>query len=123
MVVGTHEVVAGGLAGAVGAVRLVLVGLREGRVGFGQGAVYLVGGYMQKPERSLGIGLQATKVGPHALQQVEGAHDIGLNEVLWSVDGAVHMALGGKVEDGSGLVLGQQRSEERRVGEEGRSRG
>ena len=45
---------------------------------------------------------------PGGFQQAQRADHIGLDEVFGPVDGAVHMRLGGKVDDGAGLVLGQQ---------------
>ena len=41
------------------------------------------------------------------LKQVEGADDIRLDELARAVNGAVHVALGGKVHDGIRLVLAE----------------
>ena len=112
VVVGAYQMVAGGLAGAVGAVGLVTVLLGKGRGIRCQGAVDLVGGDVQEAEGLLGLALQAVVVGAGAFQQVKGADDIGLDKVFRAVDGAVHMAFGGKVEDGAWLVLGQQTADQ-----------
>ena len=72
---------------------------------------------MQQPEGSLGAGRQAAPVGPDRLQQVEGSHDVGLDEFARSMDGAVDMRFGRKIDDGTGLVLRQQAVDQRRVAE------
>jgi hypothetical protein len=46
---------------------------------------------------------------------MEGAHDVGLDELTRPMDGAVHMALGGKVDDRARPVLGQQTRHQRRI--------
>jgi len=51
---------------------------------------------------------QTTPVAANRFKQVEGADDVGLHKVARSMDGAVHMALSRKVDDGTGLVFGQQ---------------
>ena len=63
---------------------------------------------MQEAEgRLFGFG-QGAQVSAHGFEQAEGADDVGLNEVFGAVNGAVHMAFGGKVQHGAGAVLGQQ---------------
>ncbi len=99
--------VAGGLAGAAGAVELLGLRFREGWVVPGQSAVDLVGADIQETKGSLlGLG-QGTPVGPHQFEQAEGAQDVSLDEVFGTVDGAVHMAFGSKVQHGTGGVLFQ----------------
>ncbi len=102
------QVVAGGLAGAVGAVGLVAVGLGKGGVGFGQRTVDLVGGDVQEAEGLLRFARNDGVIGSHRLQQIEGADDVGLDEVAGAVDGSVDVALGGEVHHRAGLVFGQQ---------------
>ena len=113
--------VTGGLACTVGAVGLVAVGFCKGRIGFGQRTIDLVGGDVQKPEAAFcrspplwAITLigQGRPKASHRLQQAEGAHDVGLNELTGAMDGAVHMAFGGKVDHRAGLVLGQQAADQ-----------
>ena len=50
VVIGAHQMVRSGLAGGIGAVRLVGVGFAEGRVVRREGAVNLIGGHMQEAE-------------------------------------------------------------------------
>ena len=54
-------------------------------------------------------------MGAHALQQIEGAYDVGVDELARAADGAVYVALGCKVEDGAGLVRSQQLADQGRV--------
>ena len=108
VVPGAHQVVAGGLAGAVGAVGFVAVGLGKRGIVGPQGAVDLVGADVQKTKRrALGI-RQGAPISAHRLQQAKAAHDVGLDEVFRPMDGAVHMAFGRKVEHRARTVLRQQ---------------
>jgi hypothetical protein len=63
---------------------------------------------MQQAKASFGVPLQAAPVGARSFQQTKGADDVGLDEVFGAMDGAVDVAFGGEVENGTGLVLGQQ---------------
>ncbi|MCY1451930.1 hypothetical protein D9M71_688200 [compost metagenome] len=63
---------------------------------------------MQKAQRLQCIGRQRFGVGAHGFEQVESANDIGVDECLRAVDGAIDMGLGGKIENGAGLVLFEQ---------------
>ena len=74
-----------------------------------QSAVHLIGGHLQVLLAlfpSLGIGVVPCLLG--ALQQVDGAHHVALHKDLGILDGAVHMALGGKVDDVVEIVLCKQ---------------
>ena len=127
VVEGPHEVVAGGLGGAVGTVGLVFEvlgeellavgqmvlaggGLRgEGgldAVGVGhlQGAIDLIGGDVVEALAFplLGEGLPVELRG---LQEGEGAHHVGLCEGEGVLDGAVHMALGGEMDDAVDMLV------------------
>lgn len=115
VVPGAHEVVAGGLAGRVRAVGLVLVLFGEGRVGLGERAVDLVGRHMQEAEGRLLVGRQGVPVTAHRFEQAEGAEHVGLHKVFRAVDRAIHMRFRGKVHNGTGFVLGQQAIEQRAV--------
>jgi hypothetical protein len=64
---------------------------------------------MQEAESLLFDGSQPTKEGANALKQVEGTDDVRLDELAGPVDRTVHMALCGKVDDGTRLVLRQKR--------------
>ncbi len=57
----------------------------------------------------------ALPVSTHTLQQAHRTHHVGLNEIFRSVNGAIHMTLGCKVEHGTGLVLGQELGQQRRI--------
>ena len=39
---------------------------------------------------------------------MEGANDVGLDKVFRTVDAAVYMAFGSKIDDGARLVFGEQ---------------
>ena len=115
VVPGAHQVVAGGLAGAVGAVGLVDVRFGEGGGVGGQGAVDLVGGHVQEAEGGFVVGGQLAPVAARGFEQAEGADDVGGDEVFGTVDGAVDVAFGGKVDDGARAVFGQQAIHQRAV--------
>ena len=107
VVVGAHEVVAGGLAGGIGTVRLVGVRFAERRVVQRERAVYLIGGYMQEAEGFFRFLIEPSEVGTDGFEKVECADDVCLNELARAVNRAVHMRLGGEVHDSTRLVLGE----------------
>ena len=55
---------------------------------------------------------QAAPVGARRFQQREGAFDVGANEFAGAMDGAIDVRLGGKMDDGARLPLGQQTVEQ-----------
>jgi hypothetical protein len=69
----------------------------------------------KKRKGRFGVRFKPAPVGAHAFEQVEGAHDVGVDEIAGAVNGAVHMALGGKIHHGSGLVLCQQAGDQCRI--------
>ena len=71
-----------------------------------QGAKHLIGADVQKP-KALGSALLRPVVSGR-FQQVKRAHHIGLQKLNGRMNRAVHMGLGGEVDDGPGLVQGQQ---------------
>src|SRR5699024_5790294 len=94
--------------GRIGAVGRQRGGLGEVALGT-QRAVHLVGGDLQvflARLPGLGGGVVPGFLGP--LQQVHGAHDVGLDEDLGVGDAAVHVAFGGKVDDVVEIVLLEQ---------------
>ena len=107
VVVGAHEVVAGGLAGGIGAVRLVGVGFAERRVVRRERAVDLIGGHMQEAESFFRFLIKPAKVGANGFKEVESANDVCLDELARAVNRAVHMRLGGEIHDSTRLVLGE----------------
>ena len=83
------------------------MGLIESRrVGI-QRAVDLVGTHMQETKRLFFCGWQSLPILSDDLQQPERTHHVRLDEVLRTVDGAVHMRFGSKVDDRAGLMLCQ----------------
>ena len=108
VVVGAHEMVAGGLARRVRAVGFVAVGLGEGGIMRGEGAVDFVGGDVEEAELFLGRFFELTVVRAHGFEQVEGADDVGLDEVFRTMDTAVDVRFGGEIDDGAGLVVGEE---------------
>ena len=115
MVVGPHQVIAGGFAGRVRAVGRIAMGLGKGGIGLRQRAKHLVCGNMHKAECSPVLCIQSRPIAAHRFEQVEGAHDIRLDEFTGAQNGSVHMAFGCKVQDGAGLVGRQQFGHQRRI--------
>jgi hypothetical protein len=105
VVVGTNEVIGGRLAGRVGAVRLVLLGLSEGWICRRQRSIDLVSGDMEEAEGFLGRIIESIPVGTGGLKESEGADDVCLDELGRPMNGAIDMGLGGKVDDGPRLML------------------
>ena len=108
VVVGAHKVIAGRLAGRVGAVRFVLVCFGEGWVVGSKRAINFIGGNVQETEFVFCRFFQLTVEGTYGFEQAEGADDIGLNEVFRAVNAAVNMGFGSKIDDGTRLMFGQQ---------------
>ena len=115
MVVSAHQVVAGGFAGAVGTVGFVGVLLGKGRCIRRQAAIDLVGRNVQKTKCGFVRITQAVVVGAGRFQQIEGANDIGLDEIFRAVDGTIHMAFGREIDDGAWFVLHQELVQQRLV--------
>ncbi len=109
---GADEVVTGGFTGTVWTIGFVLVGFRERRIFFGERSVNFIGRNVQEAESVLLGFRQLAPVIPYTFEQVEGADDVGLDEVARPVDGAIDMALGGEVDDGTGLSICQQFADE-----------
>ena len=102
------EHISTGLGGRIGAVGAQRSGLHKVAVGT-QGTIHLIGGHLQVLLAlfpGLGVGIVPGFLG--ALQQVDGAHHVALHKDLRILDGAVHMALGGKVDDVVEIVLLEQ---------------
>src|SRR5579859_8177949 len=92
-VVGPHQVVRSRLAGGIRGARIVRRVLVERGILRAQGTVYLVGGHMMEAEgpRLAGPG------GFGGLEQRVGADDVGVYEGIRTIDGAVHVGLGGEM--------------------------
>ena len=104
---GAHEVVRGGLAGGIGAARVVRRGLGKGRVGGAEGAEHFVRRDVVEAERGLLLLVEGGPIGAGGVEQDEGADDVGVDERRRAIDGPVDVALGGQVHDGVRLVLGK----------------
>ena len=110
VVIGAHEVVAAGLGGTVGAVRVVLGRLDEelatigGRT-FGlvelQSAVHLI---RRDVVEALAFPI-AVPILTSSLQQAERTHHVGTGESKGVFDGAIHVALGSEVNNAVDIVL------------------
>ena len=98
------QVVRAGLGGGVGRVRCVRGLFREEAVR-AQRAVHLVGRDVEEAEGARLRVVELRVVLARRVEELEGAHDVGLDERLGAVDRAVHVALGGEVQDGVGPVV------------------
>ena len=106
-----HEHIGAGFGSGVRAVRA-----QRGRfhkVAFGaQGTVYFIGGNLQVLFAFLpGLGVGIVPGILAALQQVNGAQNIGLNKNFRVADAAVNVALGSKVDDVIRVIFGDQVSD------------
>jgi hypothetical protein len=63
---------------------------------------------VQKTKRALLFGRHPQPVFPYGLQQLKRPLDVGANELSGAENGAVHMALRGKMHNCSGALLLQQ---------------
>ncbi|MNE46330.1 hypothetical protein D3C80_1406590 [compost metagenome] len=86
MEIRTYQVVAGRLAGRVGAVRRVRGGLREGWVVWPKCAVDFVSGNVEEAECLFLCTLQAIPMRPGGFQQTECAHHVGLDKCFGAGD-------------------------------------
>ncbi|MNS80356.1 hypothetical protein D3C72_1140330 [compost metagenome] len=117
LVVGAHQVVAGRLAGGIGAVRRVAGQFGERGTVIVQRSVDFIGGDVHEAEGGLAAGVQRRPVGARGLQQVEGAQHIGLQERAGIGDGAVDVGLGREMDHGARAVRVQQAQHRRLVGD------
>lgn len=102
------DVVAGGLGGGVGGVGLVRAFLVPRGISGGESAVNLVGRNVEETKRAFPGLRELGPVGLHAVEQAEGADDVGLEKGLGGIDGTVDVGLGGEIRDGVDLVLGEE---------------
>jgi len=54
--------------------------------------------------------VQRCEVGAHAFEQRESPDNIRLNELAWSMNRAIHVALGGKIDDRAWPMLLRKRT-------------
>ncbi len=102
------EVIARGLRGGVGAVRREGRGLGKCGIVRPERAVNLVGRDMQKTKPSAAFVGERFPIMARGIQQAQRAGDIRLHERFGRVDRAVHMRLGGEIQNGVDLMLGEQ---------------
>ena len=115
VLVGADEVVAGGLGGGVGGVGFEVVVFGEGRSTQRERAVDLVGGDVEETEGGLPRLGQPGPVLFGAIEQAERTGDVGLDEGLGRVDGAVHVRLGGKIHHGVDRMVGEELRDQRGI--------
>ena len=112
VVIGADQMIGSRLGRGVRTVGSVGSGLAEGRVVGAERSVDFIGGDVQETERGA-IGFRKRRpVGARFFEQVECAVDVGANEIIGAVDGAVDVALGGEVNDGTRLFAPQQVAQE-----------
>src|SRR3972149_11522358 len=98
---GADQMIRSGLGGGIRAVRCVGRGFREGGIVRSQRTIYLVGGYVQKPESGFFVTREHVPISSGFFQQMKCAVYIGLNEILRPVDGTVNMAFRREVHNGA----------------------
>jgi hypothetical protein len=108
VVIGAHQVIAGGLARRIRAVWFVAIGLGKGRIFLAKRAINFVGRNVQETEGALLVALQPAPVGTHRFEQAEGTDDVGLDEIFRSVNAAVDVRFSGEIDDSARPVFGQQ---------------
>ena len=105
---GPDEVVAGGFGGGVGAVRCEGGGLRKGGVVRSESSVNFISRDMEETERGAAVVGEGFPIMARGIQETQRAGDIRLHERLGRVDRAIHMRLGGEIQHGIDLMLGEQ---------------
>ena len=107
--------IAGRLGCRIGAVRRIRGGLREGGLAGAERPVYLIRGNVQETESVPPFFGQLFPPFQYAAQEGAGSEDIGADKRIRVMDGAIHMALSGKIDDRIGLVMVQQLADEQRI--------
>ena len=59
-------------------------------------------------EAEAGVFIEGLPISARLLQQTQAALDIGADKLPWFLDGAIHVALGGKVDDRARTVAGKK---------------
>lgn len=107
--------IAGRLGCRIGAVRRIRGGLREGGLAGAERSVYLIRGNVQETESVPPFFGQLFPPFQYAAQEGAGSEDIGADKCIRVMDGAIHMALSGKIDDRIGLVMVQQLADKQRI--------
>src|ERR1700690_2314661 len=71
---------------------------------------------MQEAKSSLSFLIQFRPISSRLLQQAECAVHIGVHEIIWAVDGAVHVTLRRKVDKGARMASPQEITDKFSVG-------
>ena len=111
--------VRGGLAGGVGAARVVGGGFGEGGIAGFERAEHLVGGDVVEAEAAAGGLVQRGEPGAGGLEHDEGAGDVGVDEIARPVDRAVDMRFGGEMHHDVGPVRLEGGAHRRGIGDVG----
>ena len=115
---GRDQVVRRRLGRRIGRARVV--GCLLGEQAFcAEGAVDLVGGDVVEAERRSAIGRQLAIVLQSRLKKNEGSHDIGLDELTGTINGTVHVALRGQMNDDVGVERRHGLSNSRQIADVG----
>lgn len=104
VMVAAHEVIAGGLAGGVGRVRRVGRGFGK-ETGSAEGAEDFVGADVEKTVRGSPFAVLRLPVGAAGFEEVEGAVDVGGDEVSRAGDAAIDVAFRREVDDVGDVML------------------
>src|SRR6266516_2609832 len=105
MVPRANQVIAGRFARRVWRVRLVGTGLGKGRIRGGQRAVDLISRDVHETKVLLAIARQLRPISANRLEQIERAHDIGLDEIAGTMNRPIHVRFRGEVDDRARVVL------------------
>ena len=109
VVIGAHQMIGCSFGRGIRTVGQILVCFAKRRIARGQRSIYLVRRYVQKAKLRALVPGQVFPVRACGFQQGECAIDVGANELGWTMDGTVHVALGGEVHDRTRLMSPQQR--------------
>ena len=105
VVIATHEHVARGFAGGIGRVGRVRRGFGEGGVMRAEGAEDFIGADMQEAVPCLHFPVRGLPVGMAGFEEMEGAVDVGGDEVARTGDAAIHVRLCCEMHDVGDVML------------------
>src|SRR5687768_2354046 len=80
-----------------------------------KGTINLIGGNVEEAKILFCISFQAVPIAARGFQEPEGTHNVGLNKLFRAVNGAVNMALSGKIDDRTRPIAAKQVSYKSRV--------
>src|SRR5271167_2458939 len=114
--IGADQVVRSRLGSGIWAIGRVRSGFRERRVVGSERSVDFIGRNVQKAKSSF-LFSQGRAIRSGFLQQAECAVHIGANEIVGAVDGAVHVTLGGEMDNGARTATFQEIADQFSVGD------